>query len=483
MTQGGPALPFSTKLFYGFGSIAYGIKDNAFAYFLLFVYVQIFGLAPELAGLAILVMLIFDAVSDPLIGYISDNTRSRWGRRHPFMYGSIIPVALTFFLIWDPPAGASDQTLFWYLLLMGIGIRTTITLYEIPSTALGPELTQDYVERSSLIAFRAWFGWWGGLIMWNLLWLFVVYSSLSGTDDARYNPETWVVYGIVCSIVMALAILVTGIGTHKHIPNLHIPEQRPESVRGRQVKTVIKDIWLTLNISRNYRILFIAYIVCKAASGLFTNLTLFYYSYYWELEAIDILTIGMTLFMAPVLGLKLAPLCTHLFGKRNTAIGFFAASMVMENALILLRVLDLLPANESPLILAFVLICHFAAVTSIIVAGTAVGSMVFDTVEEVETATQKRMEGTLLAARSFAEKCMAGLGAFSAGLILSFAAWPEEATPVRVAQVTLDTVGIYTVIASTCLWLLGLFFISKVKEDRATHAERLSDLTRSVEDT
>jgi Na+/melibiose symporter-like transporter len=105
MTQGGPALPFSTKLFYGFGSIAYGIKDNAFAYFLLFVYVQIFGLAPELAGLAILVMLIFDAVSDPLIGYISDNTRSRWGRRHPFMYGSIIPVALTFFLIWDPPRG------------------------------------------------------------------------------------------------------------------------------------------------------------------------------------------------------------------------------------------------------------------------------------------------------------------------------------------------------------------------------------------
>ena len=98
-----------------------------------------------------------------------------------------------------------------------------------------------------------------------------------------------------------------------------------------------------------------------SASGLFTNLTLFYYSYYWELEAIDILTIGMTLFMAPVLGLKLAPLCTQLFGKRNTAIGFFAASMVMENALILLRVLDLLPANESSLILALVLICHFAA--------------------------------------------------------------------------------------------------------------------------
>ena len=149
----------------------------------------------------------------------------------------------------------------------------------------------------------------------------------------------------------------------------------------------------------NYRILFIAYIVCKAASGLFTNLTLFYYSYYWELEPSDILTIGLSLFLAPVLGLKLAPMCSGLFGKRNTAIGFFAASMVLENALILLRVLDLLPSNDSPLILAFVLACHFAAVACIIVAGTAVGSMVFDTVEEVETATNKRMEGTLLAAR------------------------------------------------------------------------------------
>ena len=67
-------LPVSTKVLYGFGSMAFGIKDNAFAYFLLFVYVQVFGLSPDLAGLAILLMLVFDAVSDPLVGYFSDNT-------------------------------------------------------------------------------------------------------------------------------------------------------------------------------------------------------------------------------------------------------------------------------------------------------------------------------------------------------------------------------------------------------------------------
>ena len=108
--------------------------------------------------------------------------------------------------------------------------------------------------------------------------------------------------------------------------------------------------------------------------------------------------------------------------------------------------------------------------------------MVFDTVEEVEAATQKRMEGTLLAARSFAEKCMAGVGAFSAGLILSFAAWPEDAKPGLVSEATLDAVGIYTVLGSATLWLLGLFFISKVQENREAHTQRLSGLATQAQD-
>ena len=89
-------LPVSTKVLYGFGSMAFGIKDNAFAYFLLFVYVQVFGLSPDLAGLAILLMLVFDAVSDPLVGYFSDNTKTQWGRRHPYIYLSALPVCIFF---------------------------------------------------------------------------------------------------------------------------------------------------------------------------------------------------------------------------------------------------------------------------------------------------------------------------------------------------------------------------------------------------
>ena len=104
-------------------------------------------------------MLVFDAISDPLVGYFSDNTRTKWGRRHPYIYLSALPVCVSFFVLWIPPLDLSQSELFMYLLFVGIFIRTAITFYEIPSTALGPELSKDYVERSSLLSYRYWFGW------------------------------------------------------------------------------------------------------------------------------------------------------------------------------------------------------------------------------------------------------------------------------------------------------------------------------------
>ena len=139
------------------------------------------------------------------------------------MYFSAVPVAISFFLIWDPPDNLTQSQLFWFLLIVGAIIRTAITIYEIPSNALGPELSKDYVERSSLLSYRYWFGWWGGLAVWNSLWIFVVYSTYTGTQDARFVADTWMTYGLVCSPIMFLAIVVTALGTHRHIKDLHSP--------------------------------------------------------------------------------------------------------------------------------------------------------------------------------------------------------------------------------------------------------------------
>lgn len=154
----------ATKIYYGFGAVANGAKSNGFNYLLLFYYSQVIGLRADLVSLGILIALVFDAISDPLVGFISDNFHSRWGRRHPFMYASGIPVSIAYYFLWSPPEW--DQTgLFLYFVCIAVLIRTLITFYEIPATALVAELTDDYDERTEMMSFRYFFGWWGGLTM------------------------------------------------------------------------------------------------------------------------------------------------------------------------------------------------------------------------------------------------------------------------------------------------------------------------------
>ena len=102
------------KLAHGFGAAAFGIKNNGFDYFLLLFYGTVIGLEQWLVGLALFIALVFDALSDPLVGYWSDNLRSRWGRRHPFMYAAALPVSLSYFLLWIPP-DVGQWGLFAYL--------------------------------------------------------------------------------------------------------------------------------------------------------------------------------------------------------------------------------------------------------------------------------------------------------------------------------------------------------------------------------
>ena len=153
------------KIAYGFGSVAFGIKGNGFDYFMLLFYSQVMGVDAYLVGLALLIALLVDAFSDPLIGYFSDNTHHRWGRRHPFMYAAAIPVAVSYFFMWNPPASLSGNDLFPYIVVAAIAVRTMITMFEIPNSALVAEMTDDYDERTSILSYRFFFGWAGGTFM------------------------------------------------------------------------------------------------------------------------------------------------------------------------------------------------------------------------------------------------------------------------------------------------------------------------------
>src|ERR1700761_9851921 len=122
-----------TKLFYGLGSVAFGVKDNGFQTILLPFYNLVLHIPAQLVGLAIAVAFAFDAFLDPIVGQVSDNLHTRWGRRHPLMYAAALPVAVSYLLLWNPPHW-SQEALFAYLVIVAVITRTFITFYEIPSS-------------------------------------------------------------------------------------------------------------------------------------------------------------------------------------------------------------------------------------------------------------------------------------------------------------------------------------------------------------
>ncbi|MFT4936592.1 MAG: GPH family glycoside/pentoside/hexuronide:cation symporter, partial [Pseudoalteromonas distincta] len=131
-------LSLTTRILYGAGGAASAIKQRGLSTFLLLFYNQVIGLPPQMVSTAIMFALIFDAFVDPLVGQVSDNFRSKWGRRHPFMYAAALPVAIAFFLIWNPPVGWEHAQIFGYMLTCLLVIRLFDTFFELPSSALAP---------------------------------------------------------------------------------------------------------------------------------------------------------------------------------------------------------------------------------------------------------------------------------------------------------------------------------------------------------
>ena len=155
-------VPLATKIIQGVGAIPDTFKNFAFNTFLLFFYNQVLGMPAFLASVALGIAIVFDAITDPVVGSISDNPKTRLGRRHPLMYVSALPLGLTLYLTFVPPSGLSDTGLFVWLTFFAIVVRGSMTLFLVPWSALQAELSEDYVERSTIVTFRFLFGWIGG---------------------------------------------------------------------------------------------------------------------------------------------------------------------------------------------------------------------------------------------------------------------------------------------------------------------------------
>jgi GPH family glycoside/pentoside/hexuronide:cation symporter len=150
-------VPFNHMLIYGAGAFVNNLLAGAFGAMMIILNLGL-GMDPALVGLVASIPRFFDALTDPVMGYISDNTRSRWGRRRPYIFVGAIAVGLVFMAIWQLPAGKSEMFYFWFFLLGSLLFYTAYTVFATPWVALGYEITPDYHERTRLMGTQNFIG-------------------------------------------------------------------------------------------------------------------------------------------------------------------------------------------------------------------------------------------------------------------------------------------------------------------------------------
>lgn len=466
-TPGTPAPPsVLLKITHGFGASAFGIKNNGFDYFLLLFYGTVVGLEPGLVGLAILIALVFDAFSDPLVGYWSDNLRSRWGRRHPFMYASALPVGLSYFLLWNPP-DLSQTGLFLYLVVLAVLIRTFITFYETPSTSLLPELSHDYDERTSLQSYRIFFGWVGGNMMSILMFGLILTGPLGLRDRAGFET-----YGIIAGVILFAAILISALGTHHRIPTFSVPEKRSEAF---SIRLIFGEIFQILN-ERSFLALFAATILFSVATGLSASLTFILLNHFWGFSEGQIFIWTTLVFASAGLAFVIGPIAGKRWGKKRATVILGLLAFTVQPAPYLLRLAGLMPENGDPLLFPLMTFINAIDLAFIIAVQMVSYSMIADLVEANQLKTGRRNEGVYYAAITFTRKSTQGLGVLAAGLILSAVAFPDAPEPGSVPQETLWLLGALYAPALLVVYLLALFFVSRYKIDREQHEANLAKL-------
>ncbi|WP_107666315.1 MFS transporter [Cyanothece sp. BG0011] len=200
-------LNFSTKLAYGIGELSGSLPSNILVFFFLFFLTDIAGLKPGLAGIIVMIGKIWDAINDPLIGWLSDRTRSRFGRRYPWMILGSIPLGLSCVLLWTIPPNNHQTFMIIYYTLIALVFYTAFTAVLLPYSALSAELTQDYNDRTNLISFRSAFSIGGSIF--SLILAELIFSWVNN------QQKQYLILGLIAGLIAILAIFMSIVGTYQ----------------------------------------------------------------------------------------------------------------------------------------------------------------------------------------------------------------------------------------------------------------------------
>ena len=403
------------KLSYCFGQVVESgyLTVNTFVFF---YYTAVLGLSGGLVGAAVAISMTLDAAFDPLIGSWSDSVRSRFGRRLPVMLLAAPLTMIAMGLMFSPPAGLTVMALFAWLTLTKMAVRAFASMYNIPYFALGGEMSDDYVERSRIVAYRLLAG-----IVTSVVVTALAYSVFFAGEGGLQRPERYPQFGwTVASVVLVVGLLCCA-GLWRYAAGLPQPEDKPAAM-GRRIIGEIVEIFR----SPSFRVLFLAMLLFSSAAGIHQTLNNHAYVFVWKLRPEVIQVLSYAFLFGILLGVPLTPLLLRWIEKRTAAAIGFSMVMVGWTVLPCLRAAGAV-APEGQAALAWLVPMQLLVGLGSGIVFIAFPAMMADAADEHEHAFGTRREGLYFSGLGFAGKAAAGVGTLVGGLALDLMRFPREA--------------------------------------------------------
>lgn len=441
-----------TKLAFGSGDVGPAVATAIMSFFLLYFFTDVARLNPAAAGVILLLTKIWDAVNDPLIGLLSDRVNTRWGRRRPWFLFGAVPFGLAFFLLFQVPQ-LGEAGKFAYYLIVSLLLDTMFTLVNVPYTALTPELTRDYDERTSLNSYRFAFSIAGGLIA-AVAHPLIVDAVAAGSDIQTGYAVSALVWAIVCTVPFFFAFW----GTYER----HTPEEA-------EALPLVESVRQTFR-NRAFRyaagIYLLSWLVVQTVSTLIV-----YYLTYWlrrpQLTPVVLLAVqGSSL-----LWLFIWNAASRRLGKQ----GVYYAGMAVwiATSLVLFGVQPDWPAWSVVLLAAL-------AGIGVAAAYLVPWAMLPDVIELDELETGKRREGAFYGFFVLLQKLGLALGLFVIGQVLNATGYitpPANATE-TITQPDSALLAIRLMMGPLAALILGIgvVLVTRFPITRDSHARTLREL-------
>ena len=397
-------LSFIERMGYGLGGLPIGVTGNGIAFFLLIYYDQVVGLGAALTALALAIALLSDAITDPIVGFISDNTRTRLGRRLPYLYFAPIPAALFYYLIWHPPTDLSQAGLFSYLVATVIGLRVALTVFDIPHNAMNADLTRDYDQRTLLASFKITFAQYAGYLMVIAMygvWLIPNDVISDGLLNKAGYQQAGLVGAVLIAVTMFLSAWLLRSSASETTGTSHERKLGPGSFWS-QIKAAFAI--------QSLRVLLLSALMGAVAFGVLTALWAYVMGYFWQLSTEQTTYILSANFLGAILATASSPYVLAVGDKKKRAIAISLISTVVAAAPYLLRFVDLMPANGSDA-LFWILFAHGVGTVLLWVWSSIIlASMTADIVERGIAQSGFQNEGIIFSVTTFVNKAGAAGG-------------------------------------------------------------------------